>query len=505
MRKKQGTMALYAAVFSLALCSCQSGAGNERLAQERLEQENREQGSWEKETAAQDSGDVSDAEERGKSQEEVARNPLKQGEERDQGDGGFHIKAVQNLETGNELLSAAFLKAGDIRYQVSFDLTREGMESDRIQCAFSMRNADHSSYYDSIASVEISTEKGRRSYEIEPVFPDGSSYMQAESGEIRFCLDGPAGPYISVKGLHELDGDYYPSSVFQGSGLMFRYLTKADLCMYPTEDLWLLRNEIYALHGRIFQNEVLRQYFETYSWYRGTTEPGAFSEDILSDVEKKNVALIKEMEDDPNRAMLDGSNHYGIEDLPFAPYLSYLGKYDETGLSADLTQAKDMGGYYVVQGSISVPASITPEQLEGVKAGKEVEVVLDELTGEAGILTLDPGGNAADPVYGYILREYAEDQGCETGLWADYKSGTYQLWQTSGDTVMKTVYRGDIYLLKGTVTGGDVSLEGASENQRLIFASKGAGERSGGETDVFGNHLYYNSRGHFTAVYYLGD
>ncbi|WP_455649376.1 DUF4454 domain-containing protein [Enterocloster citroniae] len=26
-----------------------------------------------------------------------------------------------------------------------------------------------------------------------------------------------------------------------------------------------------------------------------------------------------------------------------------------------------------------------------------------------------------------------------------------------------------------------------------------------GETDVFGNHLYYNSRGHFTAVYYLGD
>lgn len=70
---------------------------------------------------------------------------------------------------------------------------------------------------------------------------------------------------------------------------------------------------------------------------------------------------------------------------------------------------------------------------------------------------------------------------------------------------MKTVYRGDIYLLKGAVTGGDVSLEGASENQRLIFASKGAGERSGGETDVFGNHLYYNSRGHFTAVYYLGD
>ena len=47
-----------------------------------------------------------------------------------------------------------------------------------------------------------------------------------------------------------------------------------------------------------------------------------------------------------------------------APYLQYLGRYDETGLSGDLTQAKDMGAYYAVPGEISVPASITREQLQ---------------------------------------------------------------------------------------------------------------------------------------------
>ena len=40
---------------------------------------------------------------------------------------------------------------------------------------------------------------------------------------------------------------------------------------------------------------------------------------------------------------LDGRNQCGLEDLPPAPYLQYLGRYDETGLSGDLSQARDMG------------------------------------------------------------------------------------------------------------------------------------------------------------------
>ena len=49
------------------------------------------------------------------------------------------------------------------------------------------------------------------------------------------------------------------------------------------------------------------------------------------------------MENDTDRDKLDGRNQYGLEDLPPAPYLQYLGRYDETGLSGDLSQARDMG------------------------------------------------------------------------------------------------------------------------------------------------------------------
>ena len=99
-------------------------------------------------------------------------------------------------------------------------------------------------------------------------------------------------------------------------------------------------------------------------------------------------------------------------------------------------------------------------------------------------------------------------QGSETGVIADLENGTYTLWQTSADTVMKTVYEGDIYILKGAVTGAYTSLAEASKTQTEICA--GAPE-SGGETEaladssVLGNALYYNSKGYFTAVYYLGD
>ena len=78
-------------------------------------------------------------------------------------------------------------------------------------------------------------------------------------------------------------------------------------------------------------------------------EPEDFSEAVLSEIEKKNVALIHQLEEAPfdERNTIDGID-YALEwdRLPAAPYLSCLNQYDETGLSADLTKAKDMGVYY---------------------------------------------------------------------------------------------------------------------------------------------------------------
>lgn len=46
-----------------------------------------------------------------------------------------------------------------------------------------------------------------------------------------------------------------------------RYLTNADLADCGCGDLKILRNEIYARHGRIFQAQYLRDYFMAQPWY----------------------------------------------------------------------------------------------------------------------------------------------------------------------------------------------------------------------------------------------
>lgn len=72
-----------------------------------------------------------------------------------------------------------------------------------------------------------------------------------------------------------------------------RLLTNTDLEDMYSEDLMYMRNEIFARHGYCFSNRQVRQMFETEDWYV------PFSTDIknsLTDIEKKNIALIKKYE-----------------------------------------------------------------------------------------------------------------------------------------------------------------------------------------------------------------
>lgn len=60
------------------------------------------------------------------------------------------------------------------------------------------------------------------------------------------------------------------------------------------EDLRVLRNEIYARHGRVFKDKTLQKYFESQSWYKANPE---FTDDQLNEIESQNLAKIKEAED----------------------------------------------------------------------------------------------------------------------------------------------------------------------------------------------------------------
>ena len=55
------------------------------------------------------------------------------------------------------------------------------------------------------------------------------------------------------------------------------------------EDAAKMRQEIYARRGRVFKEPWFQKYFETFAWYKANA---SFTDDQLSEVEKRNIATI---------------------------------------------------------------------------------------------------------------------------------------------------------------------------------------------------------------------
>ena len=72
--------------------------------------------------------------------------------------------------------------------------------------------------------------------------------------------------------------------------------TLQDLSILDSYGLKITRNEIFARHGRMFDDQELQDYFNSKSWYRGTIRPEDFSESMLSETEKANIETIKKYE-----------------------------------------------------------------------------------------------------------------------------------------------------------------------------------------------------------------
>jgi len=72
-----------------------------------------------------------------------------------------------------------------------------------------------------------------------------------------------------------------------------RLIDPGDISWMNKATLRLARNEIYARHGYIFKSADLRRYFGAKAWYRPNPY---FQEGDLSTIEKKNIAIIKMME-----------------------------------------------------------------------------------------------------------------------------------------------------------------------------------------------------------------
>ena len=88
-----------------------------------------------------------------------------------------------------------------------------------------------------------------------------------------------------------------PSTVAMNSEFILpdsstRVLDKSELAGFTAEQCRLARNEIYAKHGRMFDDAGLQNYFNSRSWYHGTIPADRFSDTMLSDIEIQNRNLI---------------------------------------------------------------------------------------------------------------------------------------------------------------------------------------------------------------------
>ena len=163
-----------------------------------------------------------------------------------------------------------------------------GLTSD---LSFQTQDSQYESSWNGTADAVINTESGTITYKLIPEF---FGTNQKKTGhEITFHLDETV-PYIAVEGDPRLEGEYYSfQDSFSRPDNSPAIWEKADLYLYPTEDLGCSEIEIYAAHGRKFDSRASIQYFSAQAWYRGLLEPNAFSDAVLSDIEKKNITLIR--------------------------------------------------------------------------------------------------------------------------------------------------------------------------------------------------------------------
>ncbi len=76
--------------------------------------------------------------------------------------------------------------------------------------------------------------------------------------------------------------------------MSIREITREDLMKKTKEELKIMRNEVYARYGMIFQkNGDMDKYFSKQDWYYGRAKS---TEEFLTQLEKDNIKLVLEVE-----------------------------------------------------------------------------------------------------------------------------------------------------------------------------------------------------------------
>jgi hypothetical protein len=76
-----------------------------------------------------------------------------------------------------------------------------------------------------------------------------------------------------------------------------RYVTEKEVQALSPWERFIARNEIYARHGRGFNDQRLKDYFGSKNWYSRRYSPEEFNDNVLNSYEKKNANFIRSIEE----------------------------------------------------------------------------------------------------------------------------------------------------------------------------------------------------------------
>ena len=244
-----------------------------------------------------------------------------------------------------------------------------------------------------------------------------------------------------------------------------RLLTFDDIQGLSAKQLMLARNEIYARHGRIFQDDEVRTYFESQPWYHGIISPEDFSEALLSEIEKENIKLIQDYESqienttegssdaggtDPEEtasvdytlyeSVLQGYEDYPIQIVYFLLDMDSNGVY-ELGVEVYSSEAQYAADIYTIKGNSAERISQMELSHSTLYVGEKGEIYRQR--GHMGYFSLSQISLQGDQIVEEMIYESStEEENNPEGDYAEYqKIETYL--ETHGATIVNRYLLGE--------------------------------------------------------------
>ena len=109
---------------------------------------------------------------------------------------------------------------------------------------------------------------------------------------IATTLGGLSAIYAEINNW-EIFEKFFPATTIHSTPFFMKnFLTKEDLDGKSKWELVIMRNEVFARHGRRFKRLDIQEYFNNQSWYKPIYLPENFPSYLLSEIQINNVKFI---------------------------------------------------------------------------------------------------------------------------------------------------------------------------------------------------------------------